>query len=984
MPQEIHLKNVRQLTFGGDNAEAYWSFAGDRLIMQTNHKPYSCDQIEEMPLTGAPGKLVSTGKGRTTCSYYLKGDQEIVYASTHESSPTCPTPPDMSKGYMWGLFDYDIYRANADGSNLRNLTPNTPGYDAEATVCPVDGSLIFTSDRTGDLELFRMDADGNNVRQLTHSPGYDGGAFFNADCTKIVWRSSRPTGKALEEYKALLQQKLVKPTKMDLYVANADGTDARQVTYLPGASFAPYFFPDGKRIIFASNFKNPRSGEFDLFAVNIDGTHLEQITFAPGFDGFPVFSPDGKTLAFSSNRRDVVDGPNGPVYRLGGGGPAGEHDTNVFLADWVDSPRPGRDQTDETSEVAKMTADADRFEDAVTWLADDAREGRGVGTKGLADARAWVVDHMKQIGVEPGVPDWHQELEVTTEIKRGDKTALALDGKPIAPEDFAPMPMSANASVKGVVVPVGWGITDTDTKLDDYRGKNVRGKIALVHRFAPSDGKLGARDIQRLGDLRFKAFVAKQHGAVGLLVIDDGEVPKGKRPPPPKPADKNTAKKSPNGKDPWANAGIEEAPLPKLQAVETTAQLPIVVIKRKAGEKLRRGRHVVKMDVALEPVRQKTSNIVGVIHAGAPSKLPGVVVVGAHLDHLGMGGPTALDRVKAIHNGADDNASGVAGLLEVARELEANKAKLQRDVYLIAFTAEEMGALGSTYYVKHPATTEPIVAMLNMDMIGRMKMNQLFVNGGDSAKEWSSIVQPICDEHHVSCTIGGSGYGPSDHMPFYIANVPVLFMFTGSHRQYHTAEDDAPLINASGGARVAEITADAALAVANRTDKLTYVKSAPEVPRGGDVRRRGAALGTVPSYANDPNQPKGMILSDVVPGGPAAKAGLQAGDRIIQIDTVEIGNVGDLMIVLQQAKPGTKAKITFVRGNKVMQVTAIVRNATRKALADRAVPFLHGAPLELTAEGGRSHEYADPGCTDRQGHRDHDTDQQPCARRSPR
>src|SRR5690349_17421732 len=339
LPGETHLKNVRQLTFGADNAEAYWAFGGDRLIFQTNRAPYKCDQIEIMSKATGDTKLVSTGKGRTTCSYFLKGDKEIIYASTHESSPECPTPPDNSKGYLWGLFEYDIYKANADGTNLVNLTPNSPGYDAEATVCPKDGSIIFTSTRSGDLELWRMDADGKNLRQLTNLPGYDGGAFFSADCSKIVWRSSRPQGKDLDAYKELLAQKLVKPTKMDIWVANADGTEARQVTYLPGASFAPYFTPDGKRIIFASNYLAPRGPEFDLFGIDIDGTHLERITFAGGFDGFPVFSPDGKTLSFSSNRRDVVKTDKGDVYRLTGG-IAGPHDTNVYLADWQDVAHP--------------------------------------------------------------------------------------------------------------------------------------------------------------------------------------------------------------------------------------------------------------------------------------------------------------------------------------------------------------------------------------------------------------------------------------------------------------------------------------------------------------------------------------------------------------------------------------------------------------------------------------------------------------------
>lgn len=912
LPTETHLKNVRQLTFGGDNAEAYWAFGGDRLILQSNRKPYDCDQIEVLSKDGGEPKLVSTGKGRTTCAYFLKGDKEIVYGSTHEAGPTCPTPPDNSKGYMWGLFEYDIYKANADGTNLVNLTPNTKGYDAEATVCAKDGSIIFTSDRSGDLELYRMDADGKNVKQLTNLPGYDGGAFFSADCTKIVWRSSRPQpGKELEDYKALLAQNLVKPTQMDLYVANADGSDARQITYLPGAEFAPFFYPDGKRIIFSSNWQNPRSGEFDLFAVDIDGKNLEQITFTGGFDGFPVFSPDGKTLAFSSNRRDVIKNKDGKdVYRLAPDRLAGERDTNVFLADWVDAP---------IVKIAPETSAAGRFSEIVTYLADDAREGRGVGTKGLTDASQFVQDKLKESGVEAGIEGWRQEFEVTTEVKRGAATALALDGKAIGNDDFAPMTTSGNGTASAGIVAVGWGIADEATKIDDYKGKNVRGKIVLVHRFAPSDKKLEARDIQRLGDLRYKAFVAKQKGAIGLIAIDDG------------PTDAAAAQYKMQApaddkkeKDPWAKGGEAEAPLPKLAAAEQQAAIPILVVTRKAGSELRKGNHTAKLTVALEPVRAKTQNIVGVLRAGAATKLPGIVVVGAHLDHLGSGGPSALDPgTVAPHNGADDNASGIAGLLEVARTLGAKKNELQRDVYFVAFSAEEMGTLGSEHYVKHPPVKDPIVAMLNMDMIGRMKMNQLFVNGGDSAKEWKEIVEPICATHKVGCHVAGSGYGPSDHMPFYIAGVPVLFMFTGSHREYHTAKDDAELINSIGGAKVAAITADTAIAVANRPGTLSYVKSANEQPMGGDVRKRGASLGTVPAYANDPNAPKGMTLQDVVPDGPAAKAGLKAGDRIIQLGTAEISNVADLMIVLEQAKPGTEVKITYVRDNKILQGTAV-------------------------------------------------------------
>lgn len=318
-PKEKHFGSVVQLTAGGENAEAYWSFDGKQLIFQTTRPPYACDQIMTMPADGSnPPTLVSTGKGRTTCAYFLPGDQEIIYSSTHAVSPDCPTPPDRSQGYVWGLFEYDIYRARADGSDPTPLT-STPGYDAEATVCPVDGSIIFTSVRDGDLDIYRMDADGGNVVRLTDTPGYDGGAFFSSDCTKMVWRASRPQGKELEDYQRLLRMGLVRPTKLEIFVANADGSDARQVTELGVASFAPFFHPSGKRILFSSNYGDPRGREFDIWMVNVDGTGLERITYSPGFDGFPMFSPDGTKLAFGSNRNQGKPG-----------------ETDVYVATWVE------------------------------------------------------------------------------------------------------------------------------------------------------------------------------------------------------------------------------------------------------------------------------------------------------------------------------------------------------------------------------------------------------------------------------------------------------------------------------------------------------------------------------------------------------------------------------------------------------------------------------------------------------------------------
>ncbi len=317
---EKHLKDVRQLTFGGENAEAYFSPDGKKLIYQSTPERGGCDQQYVLDLATGETKLVSSGKGRTTCGYFAfpAGDR-IIYASTEAASPGCPPPPDRSRGYIWGVYpSFELYTAKANGSDKKRLT-NSEGYDAEATWCHKGGKIIFTSVRDGDLDLYEMNENGGDVKRLTSTPGYDGGAFYNADCTQIVWRASRFEGAAIDEYRTLLNEGFVRPSKMELYVANADGSGAKQITSNGAANFAPFFTPDGKRIIYSSNVLDPRGREFDLFLVNKDGGEAERITSAPAFDGFPMFSPDGKWLVWASNRAN----PEG-------------RDTNLFIARWVD------------------------------------------------------------------------------------------------------------------------------------------------------------------------------------------------------------------------------------------------------------------------------------------------------------------------------------------------------------------------------------------------------------------------------------------------------------------------------------------------------------------------------------------------------------------------------------------------------------------------------------------------------------------------
>lgn len=323
---ERHLAGIRQLTFGGENAEAYFSPDGKKLIYQSTGQATGerggCDQQFVIDLTTGETKMVSSGKGRTTCGYFSHplGDR-IIYASTEAEGVSCPPPPDRSRGYIWGVYpSYDLYIANADGSNAKRIT-TTPGYDAEATWCHKGGKILFTSVRDGDLDLYEMDENGGKVKRITSQAGYDGGAFYNADCTEIVWRSSRfDDPKELADYQALLAEGFVRPSKMELYVAKADGSGAKQITDNGAANFAPFFTPDGKRIIYSSNVLDPRGREFDLFIVNKDGSgERERITTAPAFDGFPMFSPDGKWIVWGSNRSN----PEG-------------RDTNLFIARWVE------------------------------------------------------------------------------------------------------------------------------------------------------------------------------------------------------------------------------------------------------------------------------------------------------------------------------------------------------------------------------------------------------------------------------------------------------------------------------------------------------------------------------------------------------------------------------------------------------------------------------------------------------------------------
>ena len=532
--------------------------------------------------------------------------------------------------------------------------------------------------------------------------------------------------------------------------------------------------------------------------------------------------------------------------------------------------------------VARYLAD-------VAWLADDDRGGRGLGTPGLQAAAAWLERQYALIGLEPaaGNGSYRQSFRAVVAVERGPATRLSVGGEDLAAEDFTVPGFSDSGTVTAPVVFAGWGVVSEEHDIDDYQGVDAQGRIVLVRRYTPQDGAFEDESLRRrLSDLRYKAFTAREHGAIGLLVADL----------------------------PLEGEDQEESPLPAMRVdPQRGAGIPVAVISRIWAQRVLDGARDVSLTTEVVENTHDVDNIVGRISAG--ERLAGAIVLGAHYDHLGFGGASSLaPDAHEPHNGADDNASGTAALLEAARVLSARREQLGRDVIFVAFTGEENGLLGSSHFTREPppgAAPEGLVAMLNMDMVGRLRNDRLAVLGGDSAEEWEAVIQPFCAEFELECELGGDGYGPSDQMSFYAAGVPVLHFFTGAHDDYHKPSDDTASINAAGGVRIANLVAEVALELTT-LEGLTYQAAEAPAPLG-DVRSYGASLGTIPDYTGSPDNRPGMRLAGVRPGGPADEAGLQRGDWIVELSGREIRDIYDLMYVLREAKPGEQSNVVVER-----------------------------------------------------------------------
>lgn len=946
------ISNARQLTYEGRRAgEGYFSADGGLMTFQSEREPGNpFYQIYVMDLEMGDVQRISPGHGKTTCSWIHPDGKRVLYASTHDDPESRAKQREelefrasgQQRRYAWDYDDhFELYATtmatkpgqNADPSTTVRLT-NARGYDAEGSYSP-DGSLIafasnrhaytdnlseedakiFEIDKSYMLDIYIMNADGSNVRRLTNVKGYDGGPFFSADGKRICWRRFSENG-----------------TTAEIFTMNIDGTDERQLTRIGAMSWAPYFHPSGEYLVFTTNRHN---WNFELYLVDPMGEgEPVRVTTTDGFDGLPVFSPDGTRLSWTSTREN---GKNG----------------QIFIADWNHEEalkliRESREAEEteshlehEVEALAIATSDAiDRtdLEAHVERLASEAMGGRQTGTRGEKLATEYVAAYFERFGLEPAGDDgsFFQEFEFMAGVAAGDDNRLAasIGIRTLAPEidiDWRPLAFSKTGTVASTgVVFGGYGIVapeaDGFAAYDSYAGADIAGKWVLMFRYMPeSIPEERRRSLARYAQLRYKAMSARDRGALGVIVV--------------------------------TGDGIEGEPTLDLVRLDAEASLagssiPAISVSDRFAETLlsSTGKSLADFKSALDEemnipafdvsgvkiegildLDQETRtgrNVLGRLRAGGNGARRGALVIGAHVDHLGRGaGGNSLAREGEkgqIHYGADDNASGVAAVLEIAEYLVSlhrqDRLSLERDLVFAAWSGEEMGLLGSKHFVTtlRQALGNPdhlrsaISANLNLDMIGRFD-EKLIVNGVGSSKVWPREIERRNAPVGLPLVIADDPYLPTDATSFYVQGVPVLSFFTGVHGDYHTPRDTPDLLNYDDMVRITRFVAMVARGVALSPippDYVEVVAPAPAATRGNAP----VSLGTVPSYLE--GEIPGVKLEAVRNGGSAHKAGVRADDVIVELAGKKVENIYDYSHALDSLKVGKATTIVVMRGRE--------------------------------------------------------------------
>ena len=590
------------------------------------------------------------------------------------------------------------------------------------------------------------------------------------------------------------------------------------------------------------------------------------------------------------------------------------------------------------------SAPTDCFQGIVEVLADDAMRGRGVGTEGLERSARFLEERFAALGLQATATGYTQSFETVVGVALGPESSLVWGStRGQVGVDFTPLGFSSSEEFTGPLVFVGYGIRAETLGYDDYAGLDVAGKVALAWRYEPGerdpDSPFGGTRASRWSDLRYKALIAREAGAAALILVA----------PPGDDEDRLPSLR--------AHGPVSPAGLPVIQVSQAVAREWLLAAGREPDElhaaidadTRPRSFEIEGLEVSgrvdLQTTRASVENVVGVL-PGRGTLAREAVVVGAHYDHLGMGGAGSLRRGAAVHNGADDNASGVAamvcGVAALIRELETDPSPRRRSLVVIAFTAEEIGLAGSLEYVRHPVfPLEATTAMVNLDMVGRLRNDKLWGLGSDSAPEWSALLERRGKHAGLEVVTGGDGYGPSDQLPFYEKGVPVVHLFTGGHTEYHTPDDDPQTLNLEGGGQVAGLLQGVLRELLEADQPLTYRPSEGEAPLVGDSRGYGSYLGTIPDFSEMLGGAGGVLLSGVRKDGPADRAGVRAGDRIVSMAGVEIRNLYDMTFVLREHRPGEVIQIELLRDRSHVDVTATLG---RRGMVDPSSAPDHGTP----------------------------------------
>ena len=974
------VADVRQLTFEGSRAgEGYFSRDGKQMVFQSEREagnPFY--QIYLMDRESGDVERVSPGHGKTTCAWIHPDGDRVLFASTQfdpESKAKQQAELDFrasgqQRRYAWDYDpEFELVEWNRKSGTYKKLT-EALGYDAEASYSP-DGKLIafssnrqayskplsereqtlFGNDPAVALDLYVMNSDGTNVRRVTDVFGYDGGPFFSPDGKRLCWRRFSEDGATAE-----------------IYSANIDGSDAKQLTRLGAMSWAPYFHPSGDYMIFATNLQG--FANFELYIVDAAGTKEPvRVTSTDGFDGLPVFTPDGSELAWTSNR-------------------TAEKKSQIFIGTWNDAQArkslglgktTGTLDADALGQVSSLASENAKANDNdykasdvgrhVDYLCRPELGGRLTGTDGERLATAYVASYMSELGLAPAGTDTFSMLLEKTKLL--EKTNLNQNtDSPSAPnldefgmyffpfpytagvelagtntlksaevswkldEDWRPLAFSKSGEVEPTgVVFAGYGIVapadENQKEYDSYVHLDVENKWVMVLRQMPSDVTPERRQhLARYSSLRYKAMVARDRGAKGLIVVSG-----------PKSGVRQQLVPLQNDGS-LSGTSIAAMSITDALALEWFAKsedkLEDLQTELDKGEMMM-GFELPDVQVAssiqVQPIKRTGSNVLGILRASDDpnQSAESVIIVGAHIDHLGAGGNSsslARDEERSgIHRGADDNASGVAAMLEIAQSLasqkKAGKLALKHDILFAAWSGEEMGLLGSAYFADHfheiyPNLQKPegnklyptVAACVNLDMVGRLREN-LVLQGIGSSPYWKGEIEKRNAVVGLPITLQADSYLPTDASTFFLKGVPILSAFTGSHSEYHTPRDTPELLNYEGAAKIAKLVGLITRALGTTPNAPEYTEQkAPE--NQGARAAMTAYLGSIPDYAQGDIQ--GVLLSGVSKDGPAAKAGVLAKDVVIELAGRKVENIYDYTYAIEALKVGQETEIVVKRG----------------------------------------------------------------------